>query len=59
MKDFEEGWQAASNRVRASLENIFNKLIDDDFFVDFLNGLSEALERKATEDGKLEITDKK
>lgn len=44
MKDFEEGWQAASNRVRASLENIFNKLIDDDFFVDFLNGLSEALD---------------
>lgn len=37
------GWEAASNRVRVSLEGIYSSLIDDSFVVGLLNVFSEML----------------
>lgn len=43
-KIYEESWKAASNRVRASLENLYTKLINDDFFIGLLNSLEKVLD---------------
>lgn len=40
---YAESWQAASNRVRAAIEEIFSDLINDDFFIDLLNDLEKIL----------------
>lgn len=42
-KIYEESWQAASNRVRAAMEAIFSDLIEDESFIDLLNGLEKIL----------------
>ena len=41
---YAESWQAARDRVRASLEAIYEKLLDDDFFIGFLNVLDKAID---------------
>ena len=41
---YAEGWEAAQDRVTASLEAIYSKLIDDEAFIDILNIFSEILE---------------
>ena len=45
---YAESWEAASERVTAALETIYNKLIDDDFFIDVLDtftGLFEIIDK--------------
>lgn len=37
---YEESWEAANKRVRASMEAIYTDLIDDEFFIDITNGFS-------------------
>lgn len=37
---FEESWEASSKRVKASLEDIWDDIVDDDFFIELNNGLS-------------------
>ena len=39
-KIFEESWEASSKRVKASLEDIWDDIVDDDFFIELNNGLS-------------------
>ena len=41
---FEESWEAASNRGRASLEAVFSDLIKDKLFINFMNGFSKVLD---------------
>lgn len=41
---YEESWEAASNRVRASLESIFTDVIDDNFFIELTNGFASLLD---------------
>lgn len=36
-KIYEESWRAASDRVKASLEGIYDSLVDDEAFIDILN----------------------
>lgn len=38
---YAESWEAAAERVSASLESIYNKLLDDDFFIDATNLLAD------------------
>lgn len=38
---YAESWEAASERVTASLESIYNKLLDDDFFIEATNLLAD------------------
>lgn len=40
---YAEGWEAASKRVRAALESIYEKLLDDDAFIGLLNGLEDII----------------
>lgn len=40
---YAESWQAAGNRVRAAIEEIFSDLINDDFFINLLNDLEKIL----------------
>ena len=40
---YAESWEAASNRVRASMESIYSDLIDDSFFIDLTNGFAKLL----------------
>lgn len=40
---FAESWEAASNRVRAAAEGIYQDIIDDDFMIDMLDGLESVL----------------
>ena len=42
-KIYAEGWEAAADRARAAAESIFEKLINDDFFIDLLEGLEKFL----------------
>lgn len=39
-KTYAESWRAASNQVQASLEEIYNKLLDDKGFISLLNTLN-------------------
>ena len=43
-KIYEESWQAANDRVKASFEDIYDTLISDKFFIGFLNGLSDVID---------------
>lgn len=43
-KIYEESWKAASKRVKASIEDIYQSLIDDKFFIKLTNGFSGFLE---------------
>ena len=40
-KIYEESWQAASNRVRAAMEGVFQQLLNDDFFIGVLNTIEK------------------
>ena len=40
---YAEGWEAASKRVKASLEGIFDTVIDDQAIIKMTNGFSKAL----------------
>lgn len=40
---YAESWEAAQDRVKAAAEGIYDSLINDDFFIDFNNGLADAL----------------
>lgn len=41
---YAESWEAARDRVQAALENIYTKLIDDDFFINLSNGLAKVID---------------
>lgn len=41
---YAESWEAARDRVQAALENIYTKLISDDFFIDLANGLAKVVD---------------
>ena len=41
---YAESWEAASNRVRASVETIFDSLLNDEFIIKMTNGLADILE---------------
>lgn len=41
---YAESWEAAQDRVRAAAEGIYQDLIDDEFFIDILNGFEKLLE---------------
>ena len=40
---YAESWEASSKRVKAAWEDLYNKLLDDDFFIKLNNNLSETL----------------
>lgn len=40
---YAESWEAARNRVKAAAEDIYDSLINDDFFINILNGIEKAL----------------
>lgn len=40
---YAESWEAASDRVRAATEDIFDSLINDEFFINLLNGFENIL----------------
>lgn len=40
---YAESWEAARNRVKAAAEDIYDSLINDDFFINILNGTEKAL----------------
>lgn len=40
---YAESWEAARDRVKAAAEDIFNKLLDDDFFITLLNSFEKIL----------------
>jgi len=37
---FAEGWEAARKRVKAAFEDIYSKILDDDFFIELNNGFA-------------------
>lgn len=41
---YAESWEAARDRVTASLEDIYAKLLDDDFFIGFLNTIDKIVD---------------
>jgi hypothetical protein len=41
---YAESWEAARDRVTASAEAVYEKILDDDFFIDFLGGLENAID---------------
>lgn len=41
---YADSWEASKDRVRAAAEGIYQALIDDNFFIDFNDGLAKALE---------------
>ena len=43
-KIYAESWEASEKRVRAAAEGIYQSLINDDFFIDFNDGLASGLE---------------
>lgn len=40
---YEESWKAASKRVKASAEEVYNAIINDQMFIDLDNGLTDIL----------------
>lgn len=40
---YAESWEAARDRVQAAAEQIYESLLDDDFFIKLLNGLEKVL----------------
>ena len=43
-KIWEEGWEAASKRMQASLEELYNKILDDKAIIGFTNALTGVVE---------------
>lgn len=43
-KIYSESWEAARTRVTASLEAVYDKLLDDNFFIDLTNNLSKTID---------------
>ena len=41
---YAESWEAAQNRVRASMESIYSDLINDEFFIDLSNGFASLID---------------
>ena len=41
---YEESWEAASKRVQASLEVIYESIMDDEFFIDLTNGFAKLID---------------
>lgn len=41
---YAESWEAAQKRVRAAAEEIYQELLNDDFFITLLNGFKEVLD---------------
>ena len=41
---YAESWEAAKARVQASLEDLYTKLISDDFFINLSNGLAKVVD---------------
>lgn len=41
---YARSWEGANKRVQASLQNIYTKIIDDQFFINLTNGLSKIIE---------------
>jgi hypothetical protein len=41
---YAESWEAAKDRVTASLETIYSQLLDDEFFIDISNGFAHLLD---------------
>lgn len=41
---YAQSWEAAQNRVQAAAEAIYTDLVNDEFFIDLLNGVEKALE---------------
>ena len=41
---YAESWEAARKRVKASMQDIYNDLLDDKFFIKLLNGFSKAID---------------
>lgn len=44
-KIYEESWEAASKRVKASLETIYGAIMDDEFFIDLTNGFAGLIDK--------------
>jgi hypothetical protein len=42
-KTYAEGWEAASQRVRAAAEDVYKELINDEFMVDILNFIEKLI----------------
>lgn len=42
-KIYEESWRAASARVKASLEDVYNSILDSDAFKNLLNGIAATI----------------
>ena len=40
---YAESWEAARDRVKAASEDLFDSILDDDFFIDLLNGFEKAI----------------
>ena len=40
---YAESWEAAAQRVDTAMETIYSDLLDDDFFIDFLNNTEKAI----------------
>lgn len=47
-KIYAESWEAASNRVQASLERLYSSLIDDEFFIDLTDGFASLIDGVGT-----------
>lgn len=43
-KKYEESWEAAANRVKASIESITTKLLDDKAFIAMIDGISKVVD---------------
>ena len=41
---YAESWEAARDRVTAAAENIYTKVLDDDFFIAFLDGFANVID---------------
>ena len=41
---YAESWEAASKRVKAAMEGIFNELLSDEFFITLTNGFADLLD---------------
>ena len=41
---YAESWEASEKRVRAAAEGVYQSLINDEFFIDFNDGLAQGLE---------------
>lgn len=40
---YAESWEAAQKRVQASLEEVYNQLLNDDFFIGFTNAIAQVI----------------